>query len=148
MRQNLVRIFNSLDYNAKVTSQDKETKVSCGLYSRETKAVVAMASNRFVMGCQALPNTRPNKYHYIQHAEVNAIYDAARYGYSLNNSIAVVTHSPCVKCIRALWQVGIDTIYFKHWREETDIINFTLDLRGKLIRLKSGFYKLKILIRK
>ena len=46
------------------------------------------------------------------HAEQNAIADAARRGTSVNNSIAYITHYPCINCFKILIASGIKTIFY------------------------------------
>lgn len=131
-------------------SHDIETQVGCVLISRETKQIIGVGSNQFIAESLKfkLPNTRPNKYFYIQHAEAKMIYEMAKYGKKSDNSILVCTHSPCIQCMRLLLQSGIDTIYFKTFRPDSDIVNYVLDIKANLRKLKSGFYKMKLSIRK
>ncbi len=53
-----------------------------------------------------IPLTRPEKYMYMEHAERNCIYNAARVGTPLDDCIFYVTGVPCVDCLRAMHQVG------------------------------------------
>lgn len=46
------------------------------------------------------------------HAEQNALIDCARRGVSTNNSIAYITHYPCINCIKLLLAAGIKKIYY------------------------------------
>ena len=46
------------------------------------------------------------------HAEQNAIVDCAKRGVSCNNSIAYITHFPCINCLKLLIQAGIKKIYY------------------------------------
>jgi len=46
------------------------------------------------------------------HAEQNAITHAAKQGISLNDSIAYITHYPCVNCFKSLISAGIKTVYY------------------------------------
>lgn len=50
---------------------------------------------------------------WFEHAERNAIYNAARMGISLNNTTAYVSWFPCTDCARALVQSGIKRIVCK-----------------------------------
>lgn len=130
-------------------SHDEETKIGCILLNRKNERVVMSSSNRFI-GSQfkeILPNLRPGKYHYIQHAEQRLIFDCARLGTSTQNAILISTHSPCGQCALALFQAGITTIYCKTMRPETELINDRLDLKATLKKLKSGIYKLKLSLR-
>ncbi|MBT4768982.1 MAG: dCMP deaminase family protein [Rhodospirillaceae bacterium] len=55
-------------------------------------------------------HTRPEKYSWTEHAERNAIYNAARVGMALKGCTIYVTHIPCVDCTRAIIQVGMRQI--------------------------------------
>ncbi len=50
---------------------------------------------------------RPSKYDWTEHAERNAIYNAARMGVALKGDTIYVTHIPCADCARGIIQVGI-----------------------------------------
>lgn len=51
--------------------------------------------------------SRPEKYWWMEHAERNAIYAAARTGFATKGCTIVVTHLPCMDCARAIVQAGI-----------------------------------------
>jgi dCMP deaminase len=146
------KLLKELIYNAKLQcrySPDAETKVGCLLISRKHKTIIKASYNDFIH-CkfrEVLPNARPNKYFYIQHAEQILINKCARDGVSTNHCILISSHSPCPKCALALFQAGIDTIYCQEIRKETESINDRLDLKVTLKKLKSGFYKLKLSVR-
>jgi len=46
------------------------------------------------------------------HAEQNIINLAARFGFSLKESIIYCTHEPCANCLRNLISAGITKLYF------------------------------------
>lgn len=94
-------------------SDDQETKV--GALAIPLAGDLSGAANSFVEGNENtdLPRTRPGKYEFMIHAEVNLILHAARYGYSLDKSTVVCTLSPCQNCLRMLYQVGVREIYFR-----------------------------------
>lgn len=96
-------------------SHDKETKVGAILVHGESGATIAEGYNGFVRGApdHLLPNIRPDKYKYMQHAEMNLLCNAARHGISTNNCFVVCTLSPCTSCIRMLYQAGISTIIYR-----------------------------------
>lgn len=54
---------------------------------------------------------RPEKYRWTEHAERNAIYNAARVGTPLKGSYLFVTMYPCLDCARAIIQAGISKVY-------------------------------------
>lgn len=53
---------------------------------------------------------RPEKYFWTEHAERNAIYNAARMGVILHNCTIYVSHFPCVDCARGIIQSGIKRV--------------------------------------
>lgn len=54
---------------------------------------------------------RPLKYKWTEHAERNAIYNAARHGIATNNSTGYMRWFPCCDCARCLIQAGVKTLY-------------------------------------
>lgn len=95
-------------------SHDSETKVGSVLITQDG-AIIATGTNGFISGApdHKLPNTRPEKYPYIVHSEMNLIAHCARLGISTNNCALVCTMSPCVSCMRLLFQSGIKEVVFK-----------------------------------
>lgn len=61
---------------------------------------------------------RPAKYLWAEHAERNAIFNAARVGISTMGATAYLTGLPCMDCGRALIQAGIARIVA--WSDEAD----------------------------
>lgn len=96
-------------------SPDQETKVGSILINKKSGAVLSSGYNGFVRGADddKLPTTRPDKYDYIVHSETNLIYNAARHGVTTSDCFVVCTLSPCCNCLRAMYQAGIDEIYYR-----------------------------------
>lgn len=53
---------------------------------------------------------KPEKYFWVEHAERNAIYNAARVGTSTDNCTLYASHFPCIDCARAIVQAGITKV--------------------------------------
>jgi dCMP deaminase len=53
---------------------------------------------------------RPEKYLWIEHAERNAIYNAARTGTPLEGCTIYIEVMPCMDCARAIVQAGIGSV--------------------------------------
>ena len=90
-------------------SPDPRTKIGCVIVGPDNSLVVG-ACNRFPTGIDGTIKSRaeaPFKYTWIEHAERNAIYDAARRGLSTEGCIIFVELSPCVDCARAIIQAGL-----------------------------------------
>ena len=96
-------------------SKDPSTKVGCVIVG-DDNAVLSMGFNGFPRGINELDKRRwkrPEKYHWVEHAERNAIYNAARNGINLNGARLYLNWEPrgiCADCTRALIQVGIKEV--------------------------------------
>lgn len=56
------------------------------------------------------------------HAEMNAIANACRHGINLMNSVAYITHYPCIHCFKILVASGIkEIIYIDSYRNNTHV---------------------------
>lgn len=107
-------------------SHDVETKVGAILISNKTGAILATGFNGFVRGAndQFLPKTRPEKYQYMVHAEENLVANCARHGISMEDCNLICTHSPCIKCMRLLYQAGITEVTIKiKYRDFDSLMN-------------------------
>ena len=77
---------------------------------------------------------RPAKYDYVEHAERNAVYNAARMGTPLEGCVAYMESPPCKDCGRALMQAGIKEVVvttnnpFAGRADWADSIKFACDL--------------------
>lgn len=96
-------------------SPDEQTKVGALLIHSTSGAVIGSGYNGFIRKGpdQDLPKTRPDKYKYIIHAETNLLYNCCRHGIVTEKCFVYCTLSPCVNCLRALYQAGIKEVYFK-----------------------------------
>lgn len=113
-------------------SKDESTKVGAFILG-PTGEGGPWGYNGAPRGCRADEagenrSLRPEKYFWFEHAERNAIYNAARVGYPVKGSSLVVTHFPCMDCARAIVQAGIvkvitpepDFDFAMRWREHIE----------------------------
>lgn len=94
-------------------SKDRSTQVGAVIVGTDGNAVLSTGWNGFPRGVDDEPDDRhlrPAKYQWTEHAERNAIYNAAREGVRLKGSTIYVTHMPYCDCARALVQSGISTL--------------------------------------
>ena len=90
-------------------SPDPRTKVGCVIIGPD-RNVRSEACNTYPSGVLDGIQERteaPLKYLWIEHAERNAIYLAARRGISTEGCTMVVELTPCVDCARAIIQAGV-----------------------------------------
>lgn len=125
-------------------SHDAETQVGSTLVNNKTGAVIATGFNGFVRGApdNKLPNTRPDKYKYIVHSEMNLIANCARHGISMEDTTLVCTLSPCVACMRVLWQCGITHVICKQKYRDFDSILQMGDIKVDITETPEGYYQL------
>lgn len=95
-------------------SKDRSTKVGCVIVG-PNREVRTTGYNGFCRGIDDDVDSRherPEKYYWVEHAERNAIYNAARNGISLEGCTAYVSSKipPCADCTRALIQSGISRV--------------------------------------
>lgn len=66
--------------------------------------------------------TEQSKYNYCRsnHAEANAVAQAARHGISLQGATAYITLAPCYNCVKLLAAAGIRRVYYELEYESTD----------------------------
>jgi dCMP deaminase len=87
-------------------------KVGCLLVYENR--IIAQGYNGFLPGCPHNSVIRDNHEQATVHAEQNAICDCAKRGVSCNESVAYITHYPCLICTRLLLASGISKIYYVH----------------------------------
>jgi dCMP deaminase len=123
-------------------SHDADTKVGAVLINNESGAIIATGYNGFVRGAndEALPNTRPDKYEYILHAEQNLISNAARHGISMKDSTLVCTLSPCKLCMRMLINCGITKVVARDLYKDFNEILQMQDVKVEYKKEEDGFY--------
>ncbi len=90
-------------------SKDPATQIGCVVVG-PAHEIRSTGYNSFPRGIHdTVPERleRPEKYLWIEHAERNAIYNAARAGTALEGCTVYVEVTPCMDCARAIVQAGI-----------------------------------------
>lgn len=100
--------FVSLLAPVAAKSKDPSTKVGCIIVGPDHE-IRSTGYNDLPRGIVHTDERleRPAKYLYTEHAERNAIYNAARNGTSLVGSTIYCDMYPCAECARGIIQVGI-----------------------------------------
>jgi len=104
-----IKYYKLTKYMANLFSKDPSTKVGALFMYPETLQILTMGYNGMPRGIDETQGhrwERPLKYKMTEHAERNAIYNAARSGTSLKDSICVVSMFPCTDCTRGIIQSG------------------------------------------
>lgn len=108
--------FLGIAEQVKLKSKDESTQIGAVVVG-EDKEVLSTGYNSFPRGLDDSlkeRQERPEKYFWMEHAERNAIYNAARIGVSLKNSTIYLTSGlPCMDCARGIVNSGIKIVYCK-----------------------------------
>ncbi len=122
--------FINIATTVMLKSKDRSTKVGAIIVG-PAKNIISTGFNGFPRGVDDVigeRHERPAKYEYTEHAERNAIYNAARHGIRTEGATMYLPYGsyPCSDCARAIIQSGIievvgTTVDFpgagKHWKE-------------------------------
>jgi len=142
MRPTKVQNYMDVATTIAQRSHDAETKVGAVLVKNDSGAIIATGFNGFVRGApdDILPNTRPDKYEYIVHAEQNLICNSAKHGISMNNCSLICTLSPCKLCMRMLLNCGITKVIAKDLYKDFDEILKMQDIKVEVQKEEDGFF--------
>lgn len=103
--------FMTLALVASLKSKDSSTQVGAVITDNKSRKVISSGYNGFprYVDDDKIPQTRPEKYLYVVHAELNAILHAER---NLSDCSLYVTSFPCSECMKAVIQTGIKTVIY------------------------------------
>ena len=107
-RPDWTNYFLGLARIASHRSHDINTQHLCVITDRSNR-ILGIGYNGFPKGMNdsILPTSRPDKYHWMIHAERNALSNCV---IRPDDGIAYVTGQCCNDCIMALWQEGIKKV--------------------------------------
>jgi dCMP deaminase len=103
------RRFMELAMQIAQWSKDRSSRVGCVIVGPDNE-IRSTGYNGFPRGVDDEPDerhARPLKYKWTEHAERNAIYNAARAGILVNGCRMYLPWFPCMDCARAIVQSGI-----------------------------------------
>ena len=113
---NWIEYFYNIAEEVKKKSKDKNTQIGAVIVGKD-KEIVSTGYNSFPRGIddeRADRQEKPEKYFWFEHAERNAIYNAARIGVSTKGCTMYLTCGiPCADCARGIINAGISKIYVR-----------------------------------
>ena len=108
--------FRNIVHQVKLKSKDKYTQIGAVIVGVDNE-IVSTGYNSFPRGIydnEPLRQERPEKYFWFEHAERNAIYNAARIGVStLGTTMYMTCGMSCADCARAIINSGISKIVLR-----------------------------------
>ena len=109
-----VEYFYKIADQVKEKSKDNHTKIGAVIVGKD-KEIVSTGYNSFPRGIEDNKKERqerPEKYYWFEHAERNAIYNAALIGVSTKCCTMYLTCGiPCADCARGIINAGIIRIF-------------------------------------
>ena len=109
-----VEYFYKIADQIKEKSKDNSTKIGAVIVGKD-KEIVSTGYNSFPRGIEDNKKERqerPEKYYWFEHAERNAIYNAALIGVSTKGCTMYLTCGiPCADCARGIINAGIIRIF-------------------------------------
>lgn len=100
-------------------------KVGCLLV--KDHRIISQGYNGFLPGCAHKSVIRDSHEQATVHAEQNALCDCAKRGVSCKDSIAYITHYPCIICTRLLLASGISEIKYIHDYKNDNLVTYFCD---------------------
>jgi dCMP deaminase len=88
------------------------SRLNVGCIIIKDNRIVTTGYNGFLRGAPHISRVLNNHEQATVHAEQNAICDAAFRGVNISNSVAYITHYPCLTCFKLLVASGINTIKY------------------------------------
>jgi dCMP deaminase len=111
---NWVNYYKQLANTVKLKSKDKYTQIGAVIVGEDGE-IVSTGYNSFPRGLDDGIDSRqerPEKYYWFEHAERNAIYNAARIGVSTKGTTMYLSCGlPCADCARGIINAGVRRIF-------------------------------------
>ena len=108
--------FINIAEQVKLNSKDKRTQIGVVVVGKDNE-IVSTGYNSFPRGIDdniSDRQERPEKYFWFEHAERNAIYNAARIGVStLGTTMYMTCGMSCSDCARAIINSGVSKIVLR-----------------------------------
>ena len=135
--ETIIKRMGELCGLVKTWSKDRSRKTSAVIMDSCGDTIVAIGWNGFPRGIDdevEARHERPAKYLWTEHAERNAIYNAARKGVSTLGCLMFMPWYPCADCARAIIQAGIFEVYCvepdwddPRWADDFKVVKEMLD---------------------
>ena len=101
-------------------------RLSVGCILVKDNRIISQGYNGYLSGLPHIPIIRDNHNIGTIHAEQNSIIDCAKRGVSCDNSIAYITHYPCLNCFKTLASSGIKQIYYiNNYNNDKEVENLS-----------------------
>ena len=117
--------FKKIVLATRERSPCKRLQVGCLLV--KDNRIISQGYNGFLPGCKHKSIVRDNHEQATLHAEQNALMDCCKRGVSSKDTIAYITHYPCIICCRLLIAGGIKEIKYIDDYKNDELVKYFLD---------------------
>jgi len=104
-----------------ISSRSSCDRLHVGCVLVKNNRIISSGYNGFLTGVPHESCVVNNHEQNTVHAEQNCISDCAMRGVSCNNSVAYITHYPCVNCSKILAASGIKKIFYNEDYKNSEI---------------------------
>ena len=108
-------------------SRSKCDRLQVGCILVRDNRIISQGYNGHLPGLKHESIVRDNHEQATVHAEQNALCDCAKRGVSCAESVAYVTHYPCIICARLLLAAGIKEIKYLHDYKNDELVKLFAD---------------------
>lgn len=128
-----------LDIASEVSKWSKDPSIKVGAVAVGSKGqILSQGYNGFPRGVKDTDgryDNRDEKYKYVVHGEMNAIYNACHSGASLDGATLYVTGLPvCSECAKGIIQVGIKKVIMEHPENIPDRWRTSMQITEQMFR--------------
>ena len=120
--------FKKLVISTSLRSPCNRLHVGCILV--KDNHMISHGYNGYLPGCEHKQVMRDGHEIATVHAEQNAIADCAKRGVCCLNSIAYITHFPCINCMKILCASGIKQIKYIDNYKNDDVVYYFSKISG------------------
>lgn len=112
------------------------SRLNVGCVITKDNRILSTGYNGFLKGAPHISRVVDNHEQFTVHAEQNAICDAANRGISIKDTIAYITHYPCLNCLKLLIASGITEIrYLNDYKNDELTKDMIIENTIKIIKL-------------
>lgn len=117
-----------LEIAERIAQESKANKLKVGCVLVKNGNIISFSYNGTPPGTDNTCEDECNNTHpEVIHAESMAITKAAKAGISTRDSIAYVTHQPCIDCAKLLYQAGVKEVYFRNGYKSNQGTDFLIN---------------------
>lgn len=142
-------LFMNMVYLTAMKSKDESTHVGAVIVGPDNE-VRSVGFNSFPRGINdGVPGRqqRPEKYHWMAHAEVNSVFNAAMAGTAVKGCKMYTNGVPCTGCVHAVINAGIKEVIvdkswndgnYNQWKEQAERTMVMFEEAGVKLRFWDG----------